>query len=197
MNGYRIKQARLKMGYTLADVAERTGYTASFISQIERNLKQPSLAALRKIADCLECSEVWLFMDDIPSFSENNTDEEAGHTGYVVRSDNRAVITMPEIQTRYEIITPAAIHTADKPKITGLYVKLAPGAWVTEKMIAHKNIDESIFLIKGTMRAHIGDNIYELKDGDSLYIPQRVLHNYINSGDEELIAIVYFSSLIY
>lgn len=197
MNGYRVKLARLKMGYTLADVAEKTGFTTSYISQIERNLKQPSLAALRKIADCLECSEVWLFTGDTSNPSESDAGEKACSNGYVVRSNERAFITMPEIHTKYEIITPGVFNISDKPKITGLYVNLASGCWVTEGMISHKNLDESIFIIKGTMRAHVGESIYDLKAGDSLYIPEKVLHNYVNSGDSELIAIVYFSSLIY
>ena len=69
MYGNRIREARKKKGMTLKQVADATGYTIGHISQIERNLKSPSLSALRKIAACLECSEVWLIMggsDDAP-----------------------------------------------------------------------------------------------------------------------------------
>ncbi|MCD7908038.1 MAG: helix-turn-helix transcriptional regulator [Clostridium sp.] len=62
MNWSRIRDERKKKGYTLAQVAEETGYTIGYLSQLERNQKQPSLAALRKIANCLGCSEVWLIM---------------------------------------------------------------------------------------------------------------------------------------
>ena len=58
MYGNRIREARKKKGMTLKQVADATGYTIGHISQIERNLKSPSLSALRKIAACLECSEV-------------------------------------------------------------------------------------------------------------------------------------------
>lgn len=39
---------------TLATLGEKTGYTASFLSQIERGLNRPSIEALRKICDVLE-----------------------------------------------------------------------------------------------------------------------------------------------
>lgn len=197
MNGNRIRQTRQKMGYTLADVAEKTGYTISFISQVERNLKQPSLKALRKIAYCLECSEVWLFTGDELYTLEGDQAEKSDHYGYVVRSKNRAQIQMPEIKTRYEIITPVTLKDQEKPKITGLYVTLAPGEWVTEDMILHRNVDESVFILSGKMRAHLGEDVYNLEAQDSLYIPEGVLHNYVNSGEEDLKAIVYFSALIY
>ena len=58
----RIRSARKQKGYTLKQVAELTGYSVGYISLLERNQKQPSLTALRKIAACLECSEVWLIM---------------------------------------------------------------------------------------------------------------------------------------
>lgn len=64
MYGNRIREARKKKGMTLKQVADATGYTVGHISQIERDLKSPSLTALRKIAACLECSEVWLIMGE-------------------------------------------------------------------------------------------------------------------------------------
>ena len=65
MNWSRIREQRKKKGYTLAQVARETGYSIGYISQLERNQKEPSLAALRKIANCLECSEVWLIMGTV------------------------------------------------------------------------------------------------------------------------------------
>ena len=68
MYGSRIREMRKRRGLTLKEVAEATGYTIGHISQIERDLKSPSLVALRKIAACLNCSEVWLIMDEKKGF---------------------------------------------------------------------------------------------------------------------------------
>ena len=48
MYGNRIREARKKKGMTLKQVADATGYTIGHISQIERNLKSPSLSARGK-----------------------------------------------------------------------------------------------------------------------------------------------------
>ena len=64
MYGSRIREMRKRRGLTLKEVAEATGNTIGQISQIERDLKTPSLVALRKFAAWLNCSEVWLIMYD-------------------------------------------------------------------------------------------------------------------------------------
>lgn len=43
MNWNRIREERKKKGYTLAQVARETGYSIGYISQLERNQKEPSL----------------------------------------------------------------------------------------------------------------------------------------------------------
>ena len=45
MNWNRIREERKKKGYTLAQVARETGYSIGYISQLERNQKEPSLAS--------------------------------------------------------------------------------------------------------------------------------------------------------
>lgn len=199
MDGSRIKEARKKMGYTLAEVAEKTGYSIGFISQIERNLKMPSLTALRKIADCLECSEVWLLMSQNTQTNRfhNGTLREENNSGYMIPSHKRMEMRMPEINTHYEIFTPSSLPGGVTPKMTGMYVRLNPGCWVTEQMIAHRNTDESVFLLKGCLEAHMGSHIFIMKSGDNLYIPGGMMHNYINTGDDTALILVYFSALIY
>ena len=47
--GRRIRAARKKQGITLKQLAEQTGLSASFISEVERGISQPSMGSLRKI----------------------------------------------------------------------------------------------------------------------------------------------------
>mgnify|MGYP001605049467 FL=1 len=51
--GYRIKDLRTQQRVTLKELAKGTGLTASFLSQLERNLASPSVASLEKIAGAL------------------------------------------------------------------------------------------------------------------------------------------------
>lgn len=54
--GDRIKQVRIKVGMTQAELAKRLGVTPQAISQYERGIKKPKIGTLRKIATALNCN---------------------------------------------------------------------------------------------------------------------------------------------
>ena len=168
MYGNRIREMRKKRGLTLKEVAEATGYTIGHISQIERDLKSPSLTALRKIAACLDCSEVWLIMGDTEANFQSSNNENSSKGTYLVRKENRIPMRIPEIDVSYSIFTPSALPNEQEAQMTGLIVKLKPDTWVTERMIAHGNYDESILLLKGELELHMDDSTYTIHEGDSL-----------------------------
>ena len=197
MYGRRIREMRKRRGLTLKEVAEATGYTIGHISQIERDLKSPSLVALRKIAACLNCSEVWLIMDDSELSAKSSEEGKKSKEFYLMRKENRIPMKIPEIDVSYSIFTPSKLPNAQEAQMTGLIVRLKPNTWVTEKMISHGNYDESLLLLKGELELRIDNSTYIIYEGDSFYIPKNCLHNYLNTSDEEATIIVYFSQLIY
>ena len=197
MYGRRIREMRKRRGLTLKEVAEATGYTIGHISQIERDLKSPSLVALRKIAACLNCSEVWLIMDDSELSAKSSEEGKKSKESYLVRKENRIPMKIPEIDVSYSIFTPSKLPNAQEAQMTGLIVKLKPNTWVTEQMISHGNYDESLLLLKGELELRIDNSTYMIYEGDSFYIPKNCLHNYLNTSNEEATIIVYFSQLVY
>ena len=197
MYGRRIREMRKRRGLTLKEVAEATGYTIGHISQIERDLKSPSLVALRKIAACLNCSEVWLIMGDSELSAKSSEEGKKSKEFYLMRKENRIPMKIPEIDVSYSIFTPSKLPNAQEAQMTGLIVRLKPNTWVTEKMISHGNYDESLLLLKGELELRIDNSTYMIYEGDSFYIPKNCLHNYLNTSDEEATIIVYFSQLIY
>ena len=197
MYGSRIREMRKRRGLTLKEVAEATGYTIGHISQIERDLKSPSLVALRKIAACLNCSEVWLIMDDSELSAKSSEEGKKSKESYLMRKDNRIPMKIPEIDVSYSIFTPSKLPNAQEAQMTGLIVRLKPNTWVTEKMISHGNYDESLLLLKGELELRIDNSTYMIYEGDSFYIPKNCLHNYLNTSNEEATIIVYFSQLVY
>lgn len=197
MYGRRIREMQKRRGLTLKEVAEATGYTIGHISQIERDLKSPSLVALRKIAACLNCSEVWLIMDDSELSAKSSEEGKKSKESYLMRKENRIPMKIPEIDVSYSIFTPSKLPNAQEAQMTGLIVRLKPNTWVTEKMISHGNYDESLLLLKGELELRIDNSTYMIYEGDSFYIPKNCLHNYLNTSDEEATIIVYFSQLVY
>ena len=197
MYGSRIREMRKRRGLTLKEVAEATGYTIGHISQIERDLKSPSLVALRKIAACLNCSEVWLIMDDSELSAKSSEEGKKSKESYLMRKENRIPMKIPEIDVSYSIFTPSKLPNAQEAQMTGLIGRLKPNTWVTEKMISHGNYDESLLLLKGELELRINNSTYMIYEGDSFYIPKNCLHNYLNTSNEEATIIVYFSQLVY
>ena len=197
MYGRRIREMRKRRGLTLKEVAEATGYTIGHISQIERDLKSPSLVALRKIATCLDCSEVWLIMGDSELSAQSPEEGKKSKESYLVRKENRIPMKIPEIDVSYSIFTPSKLPNAQEAQMTGLIVRLKPNTWVTEQMISHGNYDESLLLLKGELELRIDNSTYMIYEGDSFYIPKNCLHNYLNTSNEEATIIVYFSQLVY
>jgi len=197
MYGSRIREMRKRRGLTLKEVAEATGYTIGHISQIERDLKSPSLVALRKIAACLNCSEVWLIMDDSELSAKSSEEGKKSKESYLMRKENRIPMKIPEIDVSYSIFTPSKLPNTQEAQMTGLIVRLKPNTWVTEKMISHGNYDESLLLLKGELELRIDNSTYMIYEGDSFYIPKNCLHNYLNTSNEEATIIVYFSQLVY
>ncbi|SKA89083.1 Helix-turn-helix [Clostridium sp. USBA 49] len=61
--GSTIKAYRLSKKITLKELAEKVGITASFLSDIENNKKQPSVETLGKLAEAFNIPLYMLFKD--------------------------------------------------------------------------------------------------------------------------------------
>lgn len=49
--GRRVREERLKRGWTQEQLAEKTDSHISFVGQLERGIKKPSLVTIKKLAD--------------------------------------------------------------------------------------------------------------------------------------------------
>ena len=58
----------------------------------------------------------------------------------------------------------------------------------------HPNCEEILYVLSGTCTHTYGDDAYELGPGDSILVPQGVVHHAINTSWEPLRAIISFSA---
>lgn len=49
----------------------------------------------------------------------------------------------------------------------------------------HPDIEHEQYVLKGNYDVGIGDKVYRVKSGDSLFIPAGIAHWYNNAGDED------------
>ena len=68
--GEKIYEVRNRRNLTQEDLAEKIGSVASYISNIERKNKCPSLSLLRKIVKELDTSYDYLLMDDFEMYKQ-------------------------------------------------------------------------------------------------------------------------------
>ena len=114
MIGDRIREARKRKSITLNQLAERSGLTASYISQAERNLAEPSLSSLRKLAGALQVPLYYFLDDEIPQVQ-------------VTRADQRRKLALPDSDIIYEYLTPVGASETEPPKLEVIVLRLNPG----------------------------------------------------------------------
>lgn len=168
--GRRLRQLRQSQKITLQQLAEVTGLTASFISQVERNQTMPSILAIQKISKALGTSVTYFF------------EESISESKIIVRKDQRKKLTIPDAKINYELLTP----TLGKA-IEFFLAKMEPGI-ETEDPFSHEG-EEYGYVISGSVKILIGDQFYELNEGDSICFKANMPHAIHNVSDREAVMI--------
>lgn len=156
MLGAKIRKVRQDMKLTLKELSEKAGLTASYISQVERGIIEPSISSLRRMSAALEVP-IYTFLTD-------NIEQE-----YVlIRANERRKLDLPHSSIIYEFITPMASDKRANPKMEVIYLKLEAKSWSSDRPFVHA-ADECIFMIDGNMDVLLGTERYNLQEGDSIY----------------------------
>src|SRR5690349_18701304 len=91
--GAYIKNKRIELGLSLRDLAATTGLSATFLSNFERGVANPTLDSLRKVSTALNTPV--LYMTNAPQA-----------TSPVVRHGERRHLNLAKGKIHYEILTP-------------------------------------------------------------------------------------------
>lgn len=170
--GSRLRQARKQHGMSLRELGSRAEVTASFLSQLERGLAQPSIITLRRICEVLDIS-----ISDAVAASDS-TDS----TGvFVTRSDARGQMIPPT----HDVVVDMLVTTPGRP-FELLMVKLSPGTATAPDLVAH-DAREAMVIIDGTARLETANTSVELGPGDTAYLNSTTPHRMVNAGDVDLV----------
>lgn len=175
-----LKDLRVAKGYTLKEVSEATGYTKSFISQLERDLKRPSLESLRKIANFLDVPITTLMENEnVPASKEGCTVLSSEEHRRIRLSDQSPVL--------YEMLTP----NTGAQGLKGYVCHIAPGESSSGCQVKHRHV-ECTYVLEGTMTAQVGERMYAVPAGGSIYIEANMPHNFINESPLPLTLMGFF-----
>ena len=155
--GSKLKEIRTLKGLTQEELADRAELSKGFISQLERNLTSPSIATLTDILQCLGTTLGEFF---------NETPEEQvvfGKADYFEKYD-------AELKNEIRWIIP----NAQKNMMEPIRLTLKPGG-LTYRDLPHEG-EEFGYVLKGSIKIHIGHKSYTAKKGESFYFTPHSEH---------------------
>ena len=168
----------------LVQLAENCSISPSFLSQIERDLANPSIPTLYAISEILGVSVAEFFANPETSLPLQNSGLLTESKVHVVRSRERKVIIYPEKGIRNEFLSPNLYG-----KIQMMWIVMPPGTDSGDSPFIHKG-EECGIILQGEVETRIGDRTYLLGPGDSIYHDSTLPHLSRNVGKTDAIMVV-------
>jgi transcriptional regulator with XRE-family HTH domain len=162
----QLKQRRLESGFSLADLAERSGVSRAMISKVERSAASPTAVLLGRL-----CNGLGLTLSSLIA----NAEESASP---LVRAKD---------QTRWQDPATGLIRTMISPDrlnspVEIVRIDLPSGARVSYDPQRYLRYEQHIVPIKGRLHLSVGDKEYELGTWDCLLTATNVPLHFHNRG---------------
>lgn len=176
--GADLRALRKARGLTLADLAARLDRSVGWLSQVERDLSEPSVADLRQFAELLDVP-VSMLAGPVPG-------DEAGH---VVRGHARRPIGHDKAGLTEELLSPDLTDDFEMVHST-----FAPGSRIADPVT--RPTQEVGYLIAGRLDLEIGGRSFTIDPGDSFRIRGEPFR-WANPYDEPAVAIWVIAPPVY
>lgn len=161
--GPELKRLREAAGLSLRTLAERAGFSASFISQVENGVVSPSIASLEQIAATLDVTLGDLFA---PS---------PKHASPVVRTADRRTFRSSWSRASVDALI------AGSSGLEALLVSLEPGG-SSGRSAGTSAIDQFAMVLGGQAALTLGLEELALRRGDAVLIRAKIPHRWHNAG---------------
>ncbi|MFE0423736.1 helix-turn-helix domain-containing protein [Streptomyces sp. NPDC058953] len=166
--GTAVRRRRRALDLTLASVAERSGLSVPFLSQIENDRARPSRRSLQRVADALETTA-----DRLIAASD------AARTVTVSRAADAGPAADPALPSSRRLVH--GRHQLEALEFSGEHD--------TEGEFQHRN-DELMYVADGTVEIEAEGRAYRLGRGDTLFLSGGVRHRWRAGGAETRVVVV-------
>ena len=160
--GTRVREARRRLDLTIQDIADATGLSKGFISQVENDKTSPSLVTLKKIAEALQTQLTYLLLDE-------------GQELVIVPRKRRRRVKTGGRGTRTELLS------ATGRALEMMMLEIAPGRKGKVPPRSHKG-EECFLVMNGNVRISQAGEEHALGPGDSWHWDASVAHEVRNAG---------------
>jgi transcriptional regulator with XRE-family HTH domain len=202
--GARIREERLRRGFSLRALAREVGVSASMVSQIETGRSRPSVSTLYAITSALGISIEDVFDAAVPSASrvaavggggppttvlEALASSPGARLGPLVQPSERQVLVLDSGVT-WERLGALPPHATDFLRIT-----YDPGGTSssTGELMRHSGSEYGL-LLSGELVLTLGFEELHLRPGDSVSFESSTPHRYRNDGTEPAVGIWFVTS---
>ncbi len=180
--GDHIHQLRESRGLTLQHLAERTGFSAALLTQIENRMASPSLGTLVKIANAFDTS--------VSAFIGGREEREFS----IVRKEDRRIVARVGLKdggkTAY---TYEALGTGKAGrKMEPFLVRLQPLADRHVARNSHEG-EEFLYVLSGRVEVFLDDYSDVLSEGDCIYYNSTIPHHVhsVEEAEAVILAVIY------
>ena len=163
MLGDRLRELRLRHGFTLRELADKAQVSPALLSQLENGVTDPSLATLRKLATVFEAEVSTLF------------DEPNAPLVHLSRPGERMRLTAPQGEISYERLTPG------RGDLEVLVATMQPGDVSSAQPRGHEST-ECLAVLDGQVVVEVGEERYVLAAREALTFDSRLPHRFANES---------------
>lgn len=171
--GGKVRELRKDRGLSVRTLAARTGFSPSFISQMEAEAVSPSIASLEKVAQELGVS-LGQFFSSIEA-----TPRE------VIRGEER-----PEYESSWSKSTVELLaDPAPGRKLSAVQITVEPGG-VSGKPATFGVQEAVVLVLSGELVGQLGGQEVELYEGDAVYVSEGTGFAWENAGVGEAVLVM-------
>jgi transcriptional regulator with XRE-family HTH domain len=179
--GKRIRDFRRDKNLSLDELAKKTGFAKSYLSQIENLKREPSISALSQIAHVLEVDILFLLSGE--------TQSPGAQSFTVVKKGERKTVNRPSGSIAY--IYDAITYKKSDRLMEGFIVTIGP-EFPPEPFI-HEG-QELTYVLEGTHEFVYDGRTYLLEEGDCYYFDSNKPHYARAIGEKPGKVLVVFTA---
>ena len=156
--GAQLKAARLAARKSMAEVAEQAGLTKGFVSKLERDLANVSVASLIRLCDALNISVGSLFQ---------------APTGEVIRRGAYPPINFGGRKMIEHLLTPSG-----EKRVQAILSDIEPGGGSGDDPYSLPADVEFVFILAGRLQVTVAGEQVTLEQGDAFTFPANTQHTF-------------------
>ncbi len=180
--GDHIRQFRVSRGMTLQQLADKTGFSAAILAEVENRMTSPSLGTLVKIANALDAS--------VSAFIGGTEEREFS----IVRKEDRQIVSRVGLREggrtayTYEALGAGKAGRRMEPFL----VRLKP---LSDRHVVRNSHEgeEFLYVLSGKVEVFLDSYADVLSEGDSIYYNSTIPHHVRSAEEAEatILAVIY------